>query len=105
MALYGDLIAARFGDLDILIHEYDIERAVQFCSPWATRLSGRDRWPKQTLPITLLWRQRMAAEAFWAYQVVPYIPSAGIGRIALAREPPATCCPVRRRVCGRILNR
>jgi hypothetical protein len=77
MALYGDLSLRAFGDLDILIHDYDVERVVQFLQSLGYKVIRPASLAQADAADHASLAARLAAEAFWAYQVVAVHPQRG----------------------------
>jgi hypothetical protein len=77
LALYGDLSLRQFGDLDLLIHDCDVERTVLFLQSLGYEVIRPTSLANADTAEHAQMAARLAAEAHWAYQVVLVHPQRG----------------------------
>lgn len=78
LALYGDLSLRQFGDLDILIHDCDVERTVLFLQGLGYEVIRPSSLARADSATHAALAARLAADSYWAYQVVVVHPQRGV---------------------------
>lgn len=77
MSLYGDLSLRPFADLDILVHDTDVERSVHLLQSAGYKVIRPPALAGAKAEEQALLAGRLLRDAFWAYQVVAVHPGRG----------------------------